>query len=255
MPELEPFFFFSSFLAGFLMFLAPCTLPLLPAYLGFISGVTEHEIAHPETKKWARRHILKNSLMFVLGFSFVLIISGLSAGYVGSLIPPAIIELFKLLGGVLIVTFGLFMVGVLKISFLTKERRLHIPKFLSVGSPSSSLLLGSAFAIGWTPCIGPVYGTILIYASSTQTMLTGVLLLSIFAFGFSLPLLTLALLIGQSTRLVEKTLPYVHVISFIGGVALVIVGLTLILGNSALTNWFFHIFEYIDLGEALMPYL
>jgi cytochrome c-type biogenesis protein len=147
------------------------------------------------------------------------------------------------------------MIGVLKISFLTKERRVGIPKFLSVGSPSSSLLLGCAFAIGWTPCIGPVYGTILIYASSTQTMLTGVLLLTIFAIGFSLPLLTLALLIGQSTRLVEKTLPYVHIISFIGGIALLILGLTLILGNSVLTNWFYYIFSHIDLGEVLMPYL
>jgi cytochrome c-type biogenesis protein len=255
MPELEPIFFLSAFFAGVLMFLAPCTLPLLPAYLGFISGVTEKEVLHPDTKKWARKHILKNSLMFVLGFSTVLILSGLSAGFVGSLVPQAVTSTLTFLGGVLIIIFGLFMIGVLKSSFLTRERRIPIPQWLSVGKPFSSYLLGSAFAIGWTPCIGPVYGTILIYAGSTQTAFTGVVLLALFAFGFSLPLLMLAVLVSQSTKLIEKTLPYLRIISLVGGVALLILGTTLLIGNTFVTNWFYYLFNHLDLGEVLMPYL
>jgi len=255
MPELEPLFFFSAFFAGFLMFLAPCTLPLLPAYLGFISGVTEKEISDPATRTWARKHIVKNSLMFSLGFSLVLILSGMSAGFLGGILSPDVLQVLVVTGGVLIIVFGLFMMHVVKLSFLTRERRIPIPAWLTVGNPKSSFLLGSAFAIGWTPCIGPVYGTILIYAGSTQTALTGVLLLAVFAVGFSIPLLLLAVLMSQVTRVIEKTLPYVHVISFVGGVALVVVGLSLILGNTGLTNWFFYFFHYFDLSAILLPYL
>lgn len=255
MPELEPIFFISAFVAGFLMFLAPCTLPLLPAYLGFISGVTEKEIQEPETRARARKNILKNSFMFVSGFSIVLILSGMSAGFLGGLISVEVSEFLIGAGGVLIIIFGLFMMGLFKLSFLTRERRVKIPQWLTVGNPKSAFLLGSAFAIGWTPCIGPVYGTILIYAGSTQTALTGLILLAVFAAGFSVPLLLLALLISQATVLVEKALPYVQVVSFLGGVALVVVGLTLLFGNTGLTNWFFYLFERIDLGNILLPYL
>lgn len=255
MPEIGLLFFFSAFFAGVLMFLAPCTLPLLPAYLGFISGVTEKEIREPSTRSWARNNIVKNSLMFSLGFSLILILSGMSAGFLGGLLSPSVLHVLSIAGGVLIIVFGLFMMRVLKLSFLTQEKRLPIPKWLTVGNPKSSFLLGSAFAIGWTPCIGPVYGTILIYAGSTQTALTGIMLLAVFAFGFSLPLLLLALLMSQATRAIEKALPYIHIVSFIGGVALVVVGLSLVLGNTGLTNWFFYLFHYLDLSEILLPYL
>lgn len=255
MPELEPIFFLYAFLAGFLTFLAPCTLPLLPAYLGFISGVTEKEIQTPETRKMARKNILKNSLMFVSGFSIVLILTGMSAGFLGGLLSSTVSDFLVGAGGVLIIIFGLFMMGVVKFSFLTRERRIKVPQWLTIGNPKSAFLLGSAFAIGWTPCIGPVYGTILIYASSTQTVLAGFSLLAVFSAGFSIPLLILAVLISQATKLVEKVLPYIHAISFLGGIALVIVGLSLLLGNTALTNWFFYLFEYVDLGDVLLPYL
>jgi cytochrome c-type biogenesis protein len=255
MPELEPLFFLSAFFAGTLMFLAPCTLPLLPAYLGFISGVAEKELTEPDTKKWARKHILKNSLLFVLGFSTVLIFSGLSAGFLGSLVPQVVTTIFTFLGGILIVFFGLFMMGVLKTSFLTRERKMRIPQWLTVGTPFSSYLLGTAFAVGWTPCIGPVYGTILIYVGSTQTALTGVILLAIFALGFSVPLLGMALLVSQSTKFIQKVLPYLQIISRIGGAALFILGITLLIGNTFVTNWFFYFFENLDLGAVLMPYL
>ncbi len=254
MPELEPILFFSSFFAGILMFLAPCTLPLLPAYLGFISGVTEKELQNFETKKIATKHILKNSLMFVFGFSFIFILSGMLAGLLGSFFIPSFGTAIKIVGGLIIIIFGLFMMGLLKTSFLMRERRFSAPKWFTIGTPISSLSLGAAFAVGWTPCIGPVYGTILFYAGSTETMFAGALLLAVFAVGFSLPLLGLALLISQATRLVEKILPYLHVFSKIGGFVLVILGLVLVFGDTQLTNWFFRIFEHVDFGEAIMSY-
>ncbi len=255
MLELEPLFFLSAFFAGVLMFLAPCTLPLLPAYLGFISGVTEKELQNPDTKKRAQRNVVKNSILFTTGFSLVLVGAGMSASFLGSLVPKNIVSTFTLLGGMLIVVFGLFMMGIIRMSFLTRERRLKIPRFLSVGSPVSSFLLGSAFAIGWTPCIGPVYGTILIYASSTETVFQGFILLALFALGFSLPLVGMAFAISQASRFVERSAPYLHTLSFVGGCALVIVGLSTVLGNTVLTNWFFYLFEYLDLGDVLLPYL
>ncbi len=254
MLGLEPIFFISAFFAGVLMFLAPCTLPLLPAYLGFISGVTEKELEDFETKKIATRHILKNSLMFVSGFSFVFILSGMVAGLLGSFVIPLFGTVIKIMGGLLIIVFGLFMMGLLKTSFLMSEKRISTPKWLTIGTPISSLFLGAAFAVGWTPCIGPVYGTILYYASSTETVFAGALLLTVFAIGFSLPLLGLALAISQATRLVEKITPYLHTVSVFGGFVLVILGITLVFGDTGFTNWFFHIFEYIDFGDVIMSH-
>lgn len=237
------------------MFLAPCTLPLLPAYLGFISGVTEREIKDVEIRKRIRVHIFKNSLMFVVGFSTILILSGITAGYLGGRIPFHFGRFFEILSGLLIITFGLFMMGILKLSFLQKERRIQIPKWLTVGTPLSSLLLGIAFAIGWTPCLGPVYGTILVYAGNTSTIFSGALLLTVFSAGFSVPLLILALLIGQATKFVEKVTPYLHMFSIGGGFVLLLLGMTALFGHTQLTNWFYYLLSFLDFEEALMPYL
>ncbi len=255
MLELQPIFFLSAFLAGIFMFLAPCTLPLLPAYLGFISGVTEKELSNEKTKKWASKRIFKNSLMFTFGFSLVFILSGMSAGLLGASMSPFVGKMFKLFGGVIIIIFGLFMIGLLKLPFLTKERRIKIPKWLTVGTPLSSFLLGSAFAIGWTPCIGPVYGTILIYASDTNTAFAGAALLAVFSIGFSLPLILLAFLIGNAAHLIEKINPYLRVISIFGGFVLIILGVSFLFGNTYFTNWFFGFFENIDLTKMLMSHI
>lgn len=255
MIELSPFFFFSAFFAGVLMFLAPCTLPLLPAYLGFISGVTEVEIRGPETRKRARMLVMKNSLMFVLGFSSVFMVTGLTAGLLGNVVFPIIGKVLSTIGGIIVIVFGLFLMGGFKSNFLNKERRLAVPKWVNIGTPISSALLGGAFAIGWTPCIGPVYGTILIYASTSETLLTGALLLGIFVIGFSIPFLLSAALISQASWAVEKALPYLHIVSMIGGVLLIILGTTLLIGHTELTNWFFHFFDYLDFEGVVQPYL
>ena len=255
MIPIEPVLFFSAFIAGLLMFLAPCTLPLLPAYLGFISGVTERELREKEKRAGLRRKVLKNSIFFVLGFSFVVIFTGITAGMLGSFVPHYFGRALEILGGILIMVFGLVLMGVLKPALLTKERKISLPKWVGVGNPRSSFLLGMAFSLGWTPCLGPIYGTILIFASSTETILVGALLLTIFSLGFSLPLLLFAVLIGQATYLVEKISPYLRTISVLGGIGLLAIGLSLLLGDTLITNWFYSLFSILDFEEVLMPYL
>jgi cytochrome c-type biogenesis protein len=193
--------------------------------------------------------------MFVLGFSIVFIISGLSFGFIGSIIGPVAGDFLRIMGGLLIISFGLFMMGLLKFSFFEKEIRIKIPKWLHVGSLTSSFLLGSAFAIGWTPCIGPVYGTILIYAGSTNTAFAGAALLATFSLGFSVPLVLLALMFGHTAHFIEKISPYLRIVSVLGGFVLVMLGITFLFGNTGVTNWFFEMFENVDLNKMLMPYL
>ncbi len=255
MVALETVSYLSAFIAGLFMFLAPCTLPLIPAYLGFISGVTEKEIADEKTGAKARRFVLLHSVLFALGFSLVIILSGTLAGFLGSVIPYEARGLFKIFGGVLIMLFGLFMLGVFTSNFLSKERRVKLPQWFSVATPVGSLLLGIAFATGWTPCFGPVYGLILFYAGNSGTVMAGTLLLGVFALGFSIPLILFALLISQASCMVEKTLPYLHLVSKVGGLILVIVGLSYVLGNTGLTNWFFYLFDFIDFDGVSLHYL
>lgn len=253
MIELTPLFFLSTFFAGVLMFLAPCTLPLIPAYLGFISGVTHKELQDMAPHS-LRRMVLKNALMFVLGFTIVFMVLGILAGVAGALLAP-FRDTLTLAGGVVIVFFGLFMLGVFNVSFLTRERRIRMPHLFTLGTSASSLLLGAAFAFGWTPCIGPVLGTVLFFAGSTETLLTGAFLLALFSLGFAVPFLGIALAIGQATRLVERAAPYLRAVSVIGGIVLVILGVTLLIGSTPLTEWFFRLFDYLDFEEALLRYL
>jgi cytochrome c-type biogenesis protein len=253
MYGIEPLFFVSVFVAGILMFLAPCTLPLLPAYLGFVSGVTQTEL-RDGVSHLSRRRILKNAAFFVVGFTLIFALFGLLAGFAGSLLGQ-LREVLTIVGGVLIIFFGLFMLGTLRVSFLERERHLQLPKVFRVGTPGSSALLGAAFAFGWTPCIGPILATVLLYAGSLETIVTGVFALIVFAAGFSVPFLLLALLISQSSRFVERATPYLRAITLIGGIVLIILGLSLILGQTPLTAWFFRLFDHLDFEKLLLPYL
>jgi cytochrome c-type biogenesis protein len=254
MPEIDILFLFYTYLAGVLIFLAPCTLPMIPAYLGFISGLTYEEMHHKEMGKTARRRVLINAFSFISGFSFVFVLFGLLAGVAGSVLSP-LRDILVPLGGVIVLAFGLFLLGVFNLPILAKERRFTVPRFFALGSPVGSLLLGAAFAFGWTPCIGPVYGTVLFFAGSTETLHLGALLLFVFSAGFATPLLLLALMISQATRLVQKATPYLHAISMIGGGILVILGIHILLGDTFISSWFFKLLGYVNIEEALMPYL
>ncbi len=244
----------SSFIAGLLMFLAPCTLPLVPAYLGFISGVSSKELSNPETAQAARRKIFRNGIFFILGFTAVFIFYGTFAGYLGS--QFAGFQLWsRRIGGVLVVLFGLFMLGVFKVEFLNIERRLKMPSFLTVGKSSSSFLIGSSFAVGWTPCVGPILAGILTLAAISSTAFQGAFLLAVFSSGLAIPFLLIALGFSKATKYIERINQYVTFVSLIGGIFLIALGVLLLTDNfGLLIQYGFQFFEFLDY-DRLYDYL
>lgn len=240
--------FVGAFVAGVLMFLAPCTLPIVPGYLAFIAGVPAGQEAT------SRRRILINALAFVLGFSAIFILLGVFAAGLGGLVGPWR-QLLGQVAGAIIMLFGLTMLGVFNIPFLSGERRIRLPRWLSLGHPHSSFLIGCLFALGWSPCIGPILGTILFFASASATALKGALLLAVFSLGLALPFLLCAWGIAQAQDVIARAGTLTRVLSMLGGFILLILG-ALMLTNTAgyLITWGFSLFDGIGYG-TLLKYL
>lgn len=244
----------SAFIAGLLMFLAPCTLPLLPAYLGFVSGASLEDLKDPEKAKSVKRKIFLNGVFFVLGFSLIFIFFGTLAGFLGQGLAPFRIWIARL-GGVLVILFGLFMLGVFKLPALQVDKRMKLPSFLKIGRPSSSFVIGSAFAFGWTPCVGPILASILLLASTSSTALQGAFLLGVFSLGLAIPFLLVAALISSATGFIAKSSKYLTVVSIIGGIFLIIIGFLLLTDNFGLTiQYGYEWFEFLHY-DRLLDYL
>ena len=251
----------AAFIAGLITFLAPCTLPLVPGYLGFISGVPAADFNNPEKVKKLRWKIFKNGFFFILGFSAIFIILGTIIGFLGSALAQYQVWLNRI-GGLFIIFFGFFMLDVIKIPFLQATHNIRLPAFLKTferGKPTSSFILGSAFGVGWTPCVGPVLGAILALAASSTTTLQGTLLLTVFSAGLAVPFLVIALGVGSAAQYIEKFSKYLHVVSIIGGLFLIFLGVLLFLGKfSLLLSWSFQIMRFFGLDiyeERLLDFL
>lgn len=244
-----------AFVAGILTFLAPCTLPLVPGYLGFISGVSLEDLKDPAKAKKARWRIFLNGFFFMLGFSAVFIIMGTLVGFIGAtLLAPYRLWLGRI-GGIFVVIFGLFMLNIVKIPFLMAERQIQVPPFFKRGKPTNSFILGSAFAFGWTPCVGPILGSVLLLASTSTTALQGGLLLIVFSAGLSLPFLLIAVGIGSASRYIQNISKYLNIVSVIGSVFLIFLGALLLTGNmTLLISWGYRAFQLINY-DRLLDYL
>lgn len=243
-----------AFIAGILTFLAPCTLPLVPGYLGFISGVSASDLQDPSKAKIARRKIFLNGVLYVIGFSLVFIILGSLFGLGGATLVKYRIWLSRI-GGIFVIFFGLFMMGILKLPFLNVEKHVGSVKALKPGNPISSLIFGATFAFGWTPCVGPILGSILTLAASLATIGQGAFLLAIFSLGLAVPFLIIAASISSASVYLAKVSKYLNAISFVGGIFLVFLG-ALLLTNS-LASWisyFYQLFNFINY-EGLLDYL
>ncbi|KPU27483.1 cytochrome C biogenesis protein DsbD [Caloranaerobacter sp. TR13] len=210
-----------AFSAGILSFLSPCVLPLIPAYITYITGTTfEEELANRKLLAVSR------TLGFVIGFTIIFMIMGISASLVGQMFIKYK-GIFTRISGILIIFFGLNMMG-FKFEILNKEKRVRIPK---ITNWFSSILMGMAFAAGWTPCIGSVLATILIYAGTTATLSKGFYLLLSYSIGLAIPFILTALLINQFSKFLikfEKIIPYIMRIS---GVIVVSFGVLIFLNK------------------------
>ena len=248
MIELSLAFTFAVFMAGLLTFLAPCTLPLVPAYLAFISGVKNDDLSDPIIRLKAKQLIIKNSLAFVLGFSVIFIAFGVLAGSLGSYIGE-FRGLFSQIGGVFIIIFGLMMLGVVNIAPLMREHKINAAHIFVSGKPASSCLIGIIFALGWTPCIGPVLGAILLLAATETTVLEGGFMLAIFSLGLAVPFIVISLVYARANHLIARISAVARWLNRIGAVFLILVGLLLMLGKFYLmVDYGEQIFHHLGLG-------
>jgi cytochrome c-type biogenesis protein len=219
----------AAFLAGLLMFLAPCTLPLVPGYLAFISG--SRASGNEQYKKSGR--VVFNAIAFVLGFSFIFMLLGTFAGLAGSVLG-AWRDTLGRVAGAIIILFGLTMLGLVRVPVLSQTKSFHIPHFLTLGRWESSLLIGMLFVLGWSPCIGPILGSILLIASTNGTAAQGALLLGVFSLGLGLPFLLTALLLNRIGDAFTRYSSALRVLDIIGGIVLLAIGALMLLGQMGL---------------------
>jgi len=236
MPDVS---IYMAFAAGLISFLSPCVLPLVPGYISFVSGVTFTEINEKKPspsflnrEKWI---VLMNSLFFVAGFSLVFILLGASATWIGAFLSSKI-SLMSKIGGLIIIFFGLYKIGLIKPQLFYREARFNIKdrKFGYAGA----LIIGAAFALGWTPCIGPILGVILTYAGTLENVNQGIVLLLVYSLGLGLPFLLTAFGINHFWRFFKRIQKYIGLLEVTSGVVMVILGVMIFSNKLILIqNW------------------
>jgi cytochrome c-type biogenesis protein len=237
---------FAAFFAGIISFVSPCVLPLVPAYLSFISGVSVEELKEDTRKKAILKKVSINSIAFILGFSVIFVLLGASATFVGQFLLSKLTILSKI-AGVIIVLFGLHMIGVFRIKFLQYEKRFHTAA-KPIG-PLGSFAIGLAFAFGWTPCIGPILAAILIVAGSQETIWQGISLLAIYSLGLGLPFFITGVSLNTFLSMFDRLKRHFRTVEIVSGVFLIIVGI-LIFTNylSILSSLLMQWIPWLNLG-------
>lgn len=228
-----------SFIAGLLAFLSPCVLPLVPAYLGYVSGLS---IAELKAGKGGKQ-LLLGVISFVLGFSVVFTLMGLTASTVGVFLAKnkSIIEF---LAGILLIIFGVHLIGIIRIPILDYEKRAEF--HAKTANVFVSFLMGTAFAFGWTPCIGPTLSGILALAAVSDTVLQGGILLFIYSMGLGIPFILSGIFAGKIFGFIAKTRKALRFFEIVSGVLLIILGILLI------TGWIRYISYIIPQWELLL---
>ncbi|SLM28597.1 Cytochrome c-type biogenesis protein CcdA [Desulfamplus magnetovallimortis] len=213
----------AAFIAGLLSFFSPCILPLIPAYFSFITGLSLDELT--EESSSTRQKVILSTIAYVLGFSFVFILMGASASFMGGIISR-FSWLIRYAGGAMIILFGLHLIGLINIKSLNFEKRIHLkekPMHLM-----GTFIIGMAFGAGWSPCIGPLLGSILIVAGNQDTVMEGIILLALYSAGLALPFILLSFFITRILEIMKharKALVYINKIS---GLLLIIMGILLV---------------------------
>ncbi len=220
---------FVAFAAGLLSFLSPCVLPLVPSYIGFLTGMSLPEMSG------RRRVAVSHAVLFVLGFSLVFVLLGASATALGRALNYYQVWLQRI-GGVLIIAFGLVCLGVIKVGVLSQERRVQVER-KPVGYLGSALV-GMAFAAGWTPCIGPVLGGILGLAATSGDVTRGMLLLGSYSAGLAVPFLIAAVALDSFLGWFQRFRRYLPWVMRASGILLIFVGMLMVTGEfTRLAGW------------------
>lgn len=215
----------AAFLAGVVSFVSPCVLPLVPSYVTFITGVSFDELTSGQRTARVRRLTIVHSLAFILGFSIVFISLGATATATGQFLRDHQ-DTLRIGGGVLITLFGIYLTGIIPIPALSRERKFQFTrKPLGI---LGSVLVGITFAAGWTPCIGPILGSILLYASTGKTVGTGIVLLSVYSLGLALPFFLASLSMNSFLAASSRLRRSLRTIEVASGVILIAFGIALV---------------------------
>ena len=224
---------FIAFGAGLISFLSPCVLPLIPGYISYISGSSLNELIEKKTVN------IFPIILFTFGFSLVFISFGATASFLGSVILNNSYEL-RIVSGIIIIIFSLHILGIINLNFLNYEKRIYTEKKSGI---FSSLLVGMAFGFGWTPCIGPILGSILALASTEQSLNRGILLLVFYSLGLAIPFILSGYLI-QKFMIISKGLKKnMNLITKFGGSLLLITGFLVITNKLQVLG--FYLLEYL----------
>jgi cytochrome c-type biogenesis protein len=220
----------TAFSAGVLSFFSPCIVPLIPAYMSFISGFSLDELTDDPTAQ-VRTKVMLSTSAFCLGFSVVFILLGISASALGAM-ALQYNQWIRIAGGVLIIVFGAHLVGIIRIPMLEMEHRLNISR-----KPVhffGSLVVGMAFGAGWSPCIGPLLGSILILAGNSDTIAEGAELLSLYSLGLSLPFLLISVFIHYVIKALGHVRKIVGYLNVAAGILLITIGFLLVFNRFGL---------------------
>ena len=228
--------FFTAFFAGLVSFLSPCVLPLVPGYISIISGSSLEQLKAREKDASLLRTVLSNSVMFIIGFSITFILLGASATWLGQMLLSKM-RLLGQIAGLVLIAFGIHLTGLVKINALYKDKRFH-----NLEKPRGllgALVLGLAFAFGWTPCIGPILAGIMAIASTKQTVAEGMLLLAVYSAGLGIPFLLTSLALNQFLAFYGRFKKHFHAVEVASGVLVIAIGVLILTGSlSRLATWF-----------------
>jgi len=228
-----------AFSAGLLSFISPCVLPLVPSYITYITGVSFKELTDAESRFRLRWVTVSHSLLFIMGFSTIFILMGASASYLGQILARYQYWMMKG-GGVLIIILGIHFTGIINLPFLQMERRFEL-RSKPLGY-LGSFLVGIVFAAGWTPCIGPILSTILIYASTSQSFTKGLLLLAVYSLGLGVPFFFSSLAFNSFLSAFERIKRYMRVITLVSGLFMIVIGILFLTDTFREINTYLNIF-------------
>ncbi len=212
--------YLTAFLEGIISFISPCILPLIPLYLSYLAGGL--------SPKDSSGKLIRNSLMFILGFTIAFVAMGAAASAAGQFLRQHL-SLLNRIGGVVIILLGLNYVGVFSIPLLNKEHRWHLKDMTGMG-PLRSILFGFVFSLGWTPCVGPFLGSALMMAANSAQVWQGMITLVFYSLGLGIPFILVALLVGQLESVFTAIKKHYRVIVLVAGILLIIMGIALVLG-------------------------